>query len=257
MRVYRMDQGSGDWLTARVGIPTASEFHNLVTPLGKVKTGGAVDTYLYQKLGEKWVGSPLMSFAGGVLEQGKLLEEEVLPWYELVYDKTIDRVGFVTTDDGRAGASPDGLVGGSSGLELKAPQPPAHCRYLIEGGVPDDYIMQVQGCLYVTGFKTWEFLSYCRGFPAHRVVVSRDEKIMTALAEALKSFNARFDECWKRLIEMNGGVLPERPRAIVREEPRGDGLPDIVKELSPEDMAKFMEDAEMPMTPEQLKGVFA
>ena len=40
MKILNCEQGSLEWFEARAGIPTASEFSCLVTPLWKIRTGG-------------------------------------------------------------------------------------------------------------------------------------------------------------------------------------------------------------------------
>ena len=34
MIIHEVEQGSGDWLKLRLGIPTASEFDKIITPTG-------------------------------------------------------------------------------------------------------------------------------------------------------------------------------------------------------------------------------
>lgn len=218
MKILDVKQNSPEWLQARLGIATASEMHNLVTPLGKIKTGGAVDTYLYTKLAEKWVGRPLVTFSGGFMEQGSIREEEAIPWLEFSHDMTIHRVGFITSDDVLIGCSPDGLIEErEQGVEIKCPAPNTHIKYLLDGELPEEYRMQVQGSMLVTGFKTWRFLSYTRGFPPLLLTVQRDEKAIQALSEALTAFNSRLADGWARLVELNGGVGPEVAAAEAQE----------------------------------------
>lgn len=208
MKIIDCQQGTAEWLLARVGIPTASEFDNLVSP-GKwePRTGETPKTYLARKLAEDWLGTPLLSSAGWAADQGSTLEKEAIPWYEFEFNVTVQRVGFVTTDDGRIGCSPDGLIGEDNGLEVKCPEPPTHIKYLLAGEVPKDYLAQVHGGMFVTGRPRWTFLSYCRRFPALVLTVERDERIQTAIQEALEAFLERFDQARERLAGMG-----ERPR---------------------------------------------
>ena len=206
MKIHDCKQGSAEWLKLRAGIPTASEFHRLVTPLWKIRTGEGPATYLNEKLAEAWTGAPLPQTGGfGTLEQGTILEEEALPWYELETGTTVRRVGFITTDDGRVGCSPDGLEE-NSGVEIKCPQAQTHVGYLLDGGVPGEYLAQVHGSMFVTGFPCWKFLSYRRNFPRLLLTVERDEKIQKILADALDRFLARFDAAMKRLEELRGPI---------------------------------------------------
>lgn len=176
-----------------MGLPTASEFDSLVTPEFKPRTGQTPETYLYTKLVEKLLGfAP--DFSAFAVEQGVILEQEAKPYYELTFDTPIQSVGFCTTDDGRIGCSPDGLIGCDGGIEIKCPQPAQHLRYLFDGGVPKDYLAQVHGSMLVTGRPWWMFMSYSRQFGPLVVKVERDERIQSLLRAALDAFLVKFDE---------------------------------------------------------------
>lgn len=204
MKIHDVKQGSIEWLLLRSGIPTASEFHALVTPLWKVKTGEAPETYLHKKLAEWWTGAPLTTFYGASMEQGNVLEDEAIPWYELEFNQKINRVGFITTDDGKVGCSPDGLLDGG-GIEIKSPEAHTHVGYVLSGDLPKDYATQVQGAMYVTGGDWWRFVSYRRGFPKLVLKVERDEKAQEAIGEALARFLEVFEDAKAAMISLNGG----------------------------------------------------
>lgn len=209
-------QNSLQWLTARAGIPTASEFNQLLTPKFEIRTGEMPKTYLARKLAEYWLGGPLPGFGTLDMEFGQILEQEAKPWFALEYDLQIESVGFVTTDDGRVGCSPDGLITDSNGIEIKCPEPQTHCKYLLAGTLPPDYAAQVHGAMYVTGGSHWYFVSYRRRFPALVLLVERDEKIQEAIDSALGEFLARFETAKERLIELNGGP-PKRAKVADRD----------------------------------------
>lgn len=207
MKIHEAAQGTQAWIEARAGIPTASEFHSLLTPKLEIRTGEMPKTLLAQKLAEKWAG-PLFGSSSFAMEQGSILEDIAIPWYEFRYDVDVQRVGLITTDDGRIGCSPDGLiqVGDTmTGLEIKCPEPTNHVKYLLNGVVPDDYLTQVHGSLFVTQMESWTFCSYRRGFPPLVISVEADEEILWKISEALATFLAKFDSAWERLCDMNGG----------------------------------------------------
>ena len=199
MKIHKsVAQGSLEWLDIRLGKVTASECDALVTPLWKVKTGEGPRTLLYRKLAEKATGKPLEdAFESNAMLQGKLLEPEAIAYLELMEGVKVDRVGFVETDDGLAGCSPDGLIGENNGLELKAPRPQKHIQYLLDGVLPPEYAAQVQWSMFVTERPWWLFESYARGFPPLVVKVPRDPVAQAAMAGALATFNAAFDAAWK------------------------------------------------------------
>ncbi len=199
MKVYdKIEQASLDWLRLRIGKVTASEFDNLVTMDFTPRKGDTPETYLCTKVAEAWRGEPLPGFGSFSTDQGSILEEEIIPWYNLEFDTEIQRVGFIEGDDGRCGCSPDGLLGDDGGIELKAPAAHTHVKYLKRGAVPNDYIAQVHFSMFVTGRKWWKFVSYRRKFPALVLTIDRDESICARIASVLSRFYIDYD----KLIEL-------------------------------------------------------
>lgn len=203
VKIIDCQQGTLEWLEARTQCATASELDNILSPTLKLRTGEMPATYLCRKLTERWLGRPIQTYSGGAMEQGSILEEEAVPWYELRHKCTVRRVGFITTDDGSFGCSPDGLME-SMGLEIKCPQEHTHVKWLLGGVCPPDHYLQVQGGMFVTGFKAWEFVSYCRSFPPLVVRVERDDEAQSAIAEAVVKFNEAMKGAWGRLVAANG-----------------------------------------------------
>lgn len=209
MRIHNVEQNSVDWQILRSGKVTASEMDNLVTPLGKVKTGDGPKSYLMKKVAEAWLGGPLPSLNVWDMEQGHILEEYARPAFTLETGKEVRQVGFITDDAGRIGCSPDGLVGDDCGLEIKCPHIETHIRYILDGVVPADYVIQVQVSLYVTKFPKWVFFSYRRKLPPLMLMVEPDEKIQKTIGIAVEDFLEQFDAAFEKLVKLNGG-LPKR-----------------------------------------------
>lgn len=136
------------------------------------------------------------------MQQGTLLESRALPWYEFATGQEVRRVGFCTTDDGRIGCSPDGLVGENGGIECKVPEAHTHVGYLIAGTVPKQYLAQIQGCMLVTGRRHWTFLSYNPYLPPLIVRVERDEAAQSALRTALDKFLTEFDRAKAKMLSL-------------------------------------------------------
>lgn len=209
MKIHDVKQGSVPWLELHCGIPTASEFDNIVTAKFEPRTGEMPKSYLARKLAEKW-GGPLPGMGRSwFTDQGTIREGEGLPFLEFQYGWKIEQAGFCTTDDGRIGCSPDGLLP-DSGVELKCPEAPTHVRYLLAGKLPAEYAPQVYGSMYVTGRPSWNFVSYRRHMPPLIAKVWNDDEIMKQLDAALRAWLALFDEAWARLCDINGGPPPER-----------------------------------------------
>lgn len=187
-----LEQGSIEWLKLHTGKVTASGLDNLVTPLFKIRDGEMFRSYVYRKVAEA-IHGPLLAFGSWVTEQGKELEDEACAFAALEYGYRVEKMGFCETDDGRAGCSPDALIGDDGGLEIKCPQPPNHVRWLCEGILPKEYAAQVHCSMYVTGRPEWVFLSYARKFPPFYLVVKRDEAICAKIGEAVTAFAEAYD----------------------------------------------------------------
>lgn len=197
--VHGVKQGTDAWFAVRRGLATASDFDKILTDELKPRTGQMPQSYCYLKAAEIVTGYIAEQGGSWATEQGSLLESEAIPFLELMWERKIERPGFITDDAMRLGCSPDGMLGADEGLEIKCPQAPAHIQYLMEGGLPKCYAPQVHGSLYVTGFKAWTFVSYSRKLPPLIVRVERDEAIMATIGAALATWIGKLDAVLGRL----------------------------------------------------------
>lgn len=205
MIVLDLEQGSPEWFAARLGLPTASCFSQIITP-AKGQLASAHDGYIDDLIDEIVRPDAPRGFSGNEhTDRGNALEPEARAWYSLQVEAEVRQVGLVLADDGLAACSPDSLVYTPAavlgeivdwplgGLEIKCPDGPTHVGYLRGGKLPDKYKPQVHGSLVITGLPWWDFLSYCPGYPPLLVRVTPDEftaKVRVALAEFLKNYAA-------------------------------------------------------------------
>jgi hypothetical protein len=68
-----------------------------------------------------------------------------------------------------------------------------HVGYLLAGGLPADYIPQVQGSMLITGFMAWNFMSYYPGLPPLMVKVPIDAAFCAKLKVELLDFCEKLD----------------------------------------------------------------
>lgn len=187
MIVVQCEQRSEEWLSARLGIPTASEFDKIIMPAtGKAST--SADAYMFRLLGEWMTGKQQESFQSGWMERGSELEPEARAYYELQTDGAIQQVGFVYRDESRmVGCSPDGLLPGG-GVEFKCPSAGMHVRYLLSGNLANEYIPQVQGAMWITGAEWWDWMSYHPDMEPSIVRVLRDPPYIAKLETLMSAF---------------------------------------------------------------------
>lgn len=203
------EQGSDEWKMARLGIPTASQFDKLITPK-TMKPSESRIPYAHRLIAERILKRPQDDKAGGYAQRGKEEEDSARTYYEFVKGVTVDRVGFIMSDDRSYGASPDGLVLTDGLLELKVPSAPVHIGYLLDtDGI--GYRCQVQGQL-LTAERDWvDTVSYHPDLPDVVRRVGRDEPFIAALRDALTSFNDLVDR-YMRQLQRDGYIeLPGQP----------------------------------------------
>ena len=185
MIVLNVEQGSKEWHNARLGIPTASRFSQIITKT--LKPSVSATGYMHELLGEWALGEPSSNFSSAFMERGISTEDEAINYYEFEQEEDTRKVGFCLRDDKLAGCSPDRLVGLNGGLEIKVPSAKIHIAYLL-GSPVADYHAQVQGCLYITGREWWDILSFNPFMPPSLVRCQRDEAFITKLDGYLKIF---------------------------------------------------------------------
>jgi hypothetical protein len=204
VNIHDVEQNSPEWLALRAGIPTSSEFSKILTAGGKASE--QAEAYMHTLLAEWMLGKPLEDgYTNKWIEAGKEREDEAAVVYELQYDVETAKVGFVTTDDGFIGSSPDRLVGERGLLETKDPKHNTHIAYLLGKGLDDKYRCQLQGQLFVCERDWVDIQSYYPGLPTHVIRVGRDEKYIALQRAALYTFVDRMREA-RRLLAQRYGI---------------------------------------------------
>lgn len=192
VQIHDVEQGSEAWFAARLGVPSASMF---ATVLAKGRSGGASVTrqkYLYKLAGEILTGQPAESYTNADMERGHALEGEARDLYAFMQDVEPVQVGFIT--NGRAGCSPDALVGERGGLEIKTKAPHLLIDALLKDEMPPEHMAQVQGCMMVSERDWWDFVAYWPGLPPLIKRIARDEVYIAKLSSAVTEFTEEIDE---------------------------------------------------------------
>ncbi len=144
-------QGSPEWFTARLGLPTASEFATVMASGRAGMPSKTRSDYLKDLAGEIIWGVPRESYRNASMDRGNEMEAELRERYD--QQNVLDggekalQVGFMR--NGRKGASPDGLVGDVGMVEIKSQVPRLLIERLVSGEVPPEHMPQCQGNLWV------------------------------------------------------------------------------------------------------------
>lgn len=187
MVIVNCEQNTDEWYQSRLGIPTASCFEKIINVNGS--RSKQREKYLYQLAGEKVTGEPCNGYYNANMERGHERERESREMYEFMNDVTVETPGFVYYDQSKQfGCSPDGLVGKDGGFETKDASPHIHLHRLENGWSKAQHFQQIQGCLYITGRKWWDLVSYSRGFKPLVVRFEPDEKFIKSLIGELSDF---------------------------------------------------------------------
>jgi hypothetical protein len=205
-----VEQGSLEWLEARLGVPTASQFHRIVTPKTLKASSQAVG-YRNELLAEWLLGESGDEHKSQFMARGSDIEDEARRWYEFDRGVTVERAGFCLTDDRKIGCSPDGLVGEDGGVEIKILAAYKHVGALL---ATDDaeHRCQIQGCLYVTGRRWWDRVYYHPTLPSVVHRMHRDEEFIGRLASELVSFLVDVANCRDVLLGM--GCEQKQPTPV-------------------------------------------
>jgi len=181
MIILDHEQGTEEWLAARLGKPSASMFSKLITQTGK--PSASADGYINELIAERITGQSEPFHVTEWMERGTALEPEAREAYEFISANDVIETGFILDASFEFGCSPDGLIGDQGGLEIKCPAPKTMVSYLRDSQVGvKKYWQQIQGCMWITKRDWWDFFAYHPEMPHVLVRVERDEKYIAKLS---------------------------------------------------------------------------
>jgi hypothetical protein len=226
------DQRTASWYADRAGKFTGSRFVDVLSR--NKKTGEKTEAYhrlinqiVVERITGTYLDSGMDSYA---LKWGRDVEPYARSAYQFEYGEKVETIGFVNHPTiSFAGVSPDGLVNrrhahssyavlSSGGTEFKCPKDPLiHLERFRSGMEEDEYMPQVQGCIWVLQADWWDWVSYDPRMPPHlrlyRQRVYRDDAYIKTLEEAILRAEAdvrnRMKQFEPELIEQ---ILEERSK---------------------------------------------
>jgi predicted phage-related endonuclease len=199
--VYHPDliQGSEEWHQMRCGLLTASEIKLILTPTLKIAANVKERAHLWELAAQRisqyveptYIGDDMLRGQHDEIVARELYHQNIAPVVEC---------GFITNDKWgfTLGCSPDGLVGDDGLIEVKSRRQKFQIQTIVEhyesGAIPEDYVLQVQAELLVTGRKWCDLISFSGGLPMATMRVFPDPKIHDAIIDAASKFEARISE---------------------------------------------------------------
>jgi len=225
--IHDVKQGEESWYACRRGIPTSSRFDEIITP----KTGklsASARKYAYWLIAEKVLNRSLESIDNlQWVEHGRENEPTAVAAYEFITGTETKPVGFITTDDGRWGASPDRLlIGENGGLEVKCVAPNTMIGYMVDG-FGDAYKVQVNGQMLVAELDFVDRYAWHAEMPAVRVRTYRDEPYIKILSAALNDFSDMLAEMEEKVREQ--GAFYERAKFLTPVDQISDAAEEIAE----------------------------
>lgn len=204
MITHNMEQGSDEWFSVRCGIPTASNFKQLITSTGAPSK--SMETYAMKLAGDMYAGKPLDSFEGNQwTERGTELEAYARDSYQFQTDSEVIETGFITPDSGLYGCSPDGLVDSAGMVEFKCLKTENHIKTIMyfdkHKKIPTDYVQQVQGQMMIAEREWCDLVFYHPDLPMLIIRSGQDQKVIAGLSDQLKAVIVKRDEILKVIKE--------------------------------------------------------
>ena len=196
----------------KLGIPTSSNFHKIITPQGKPSKQWR--GYACVLIAERILQRKIEFYNSPAMERGLIVEADAADWYEFDQDVTTQRVGFITDDDQTMGCSPDRLVGEEGLLEIKAPLPHTQVEYWISGEVSERFRPQLQGQLYISRRSWVDIVCWHDVLPKIVMRVEPDEKFIKALDRELQIFNFFIERVMEKIRAMHEVSVPEGKLAL-------------------------------------------
>lgn len=195
--ISNCEQGTDEWLSLRLGIPTASCFKEVMAKGRGNNPSARRQTYLYKLAAERLTGELTGAFSSAVTDRGHEQEPEARGAYEFTTGNTVEEIGFARRGD--VGCSPDGLIGNDGAIEIKSKAPHLLIPVLLSGEVPAEHVDQCQGVLWVMEREWIDFVGY---YPTMKPFIKRlyrDEDYIASLEEKTRIFNEELNDLVEKL----------------------------------------------------------
>ena len=211
MIIVNCEQGTKEWLEARAGCITASMFKEARNTLKTGKNKGSyskkADDYAFHLACERIAGELLDDdqFVTWQMKRGNELEPAARLAHETEKGILVEQCGFVMTEDGKFGASLDGLIDNDGSSEYKCFTAPSSIKPILLDKDLSSITDQMQGGMWITNKAYCDFVLYCPqlkkiGHELTIITVERDDDYI----EELQTDLLKFDKHVENYVELLG-----------------------------------------------------
>lgn len=196
MTVIDCEQGTVEWLQARVGNITASCLSDVMAQSRDKKSESTTrKNYRMKLVAERMTGRSCENgYTSKAMQNGNEFEKYARAAYEVKNGVLVDQVGFVLHPEiEHFGASPDFLVGEDGMGEIKCGYPATHIEWFMAGVPPAEHRKQMLGGMACCNRKWCDFISYCEAFdPPYDLFIvrfERDPMLIATVEDAVIKLN--------------------------------------------------------------------
>jgi len=227
MKVHYCNQRSAEWFALRHGCVTASRAADVMAFKSTGDKGERAEriNYRAELVMELLTGVQAEHYKSDDMQRGIDFEDEARTAYEKATGEMVELAGFIEHETiAKYGSSPDGILSGNRGIQIKVPRITTYIKWVRAGVVPDEHLWQMYAEMDCCEWISNDFIAYCPEMPKNaRLFVRRllrDENKIEALREGVVKFHAHL-EAEIVAIEKEFGPL-KRPKPIAPKEDYGE-----------------------------------
>lgn len=200
-----LEQGSPEWLMARLGKVTASRIADVVA-MTKNGPSEKRNSYMWQLVSERLTGDFTRSYTSDAMLHGIENEPIAREFYEELNGVSVEQVGLIEHPTiPMAGASPDGLVGTDGLIEIKCMTTVNHLKAIHDNTPPEQYLPQVHWQMACTSASWCDLTLFDPRVPLELQLkvfrIERDEAEISRLEDAVIVFNRDVEQTIQKIWE--------------------------------------------------------
>lgn len=197
--VSTMAQGSPEWLRCKLGVISASNISKVVAK----KDSETRNTYMCELVAQVCTGQ-VEEINSKYLAWGKMHEDAARAIHQFTENAPLVQIPFVfLNNDNREGCSPDSVIEGVKGVEIKCPfNPVNYIKFLVSDKVKKEYELQCQYSMRILDCDKYDIVQY---HPEMKKTIlkslnyERDANIQNTFSDAVPQFIDEMDKMLSKI----------------------------------------------------------